>query len=296
MKHPVPLTFIQDLPAMSKTVRRVFLIMCVLVMTACSFSKHGHKTPSAASPDNFKDAVPKVEPLLSGPNKPYTVRGKRYVPDTREIPYRHQGIASWYGKQFHGKSTSSGEKFNMYVMSAAHNTLPIPSYAHVTNTKNNRSVIVRINDRGPFSDKRIIDLSYAAAYRLGMVEQGTAAVIVERILPADIRAGRIPATSGNSSKPTPTPAPTPSPVPQNNTLSGGFYLQIGVYSQQANAQNIQNQLSSQNPDLRSRLRTLYNSGLYKVYAGPYPTRQQAQEAGDQIQYRNNINVLILDRN
>ena len=282
---------------MNKTANLVLLLMCVLIMTGCSFSKYTHRTPSSVSADHYKDAVPRVEPLLSGPNKPYTVLGKRYVPDTREIPYRNQGVASWYGKQFHGRPTSSGEKFDMYVMSAAHNTLPIPSYAHVTNTKNGRSAIVRINDRGPFSDKRIIDLSYATAHRLGIVEQGTAAVIVERILPADIRAGRIPATSGSIGKPSPSPVPTPTPTPapQNNTLSGGFYIQIGVYSQQTNALNMQNQLSSRNPDLRARLRMLYDNNLHKVYAGPYPTRAQAQEVAEQIQLQNSINVLILDR-
>ncbi len=129
------------------------------------------------------DAVPRVEPLHRYANRPYEQMGKKYVPLTRVGSYKQRGVASWYGKGFHGKSTSSGEPFDMYKMTAAHPTLPIPSYARVTIPANGRSVVVRINDRGPFHSGRAIDLSYAAAHRLGYVAQGSAQVEIEQIVP-----------------------------------------------------------------------------------------------------------------
>jgi rare lipoprotein A len=129
------------------------------------------------------DAVPRVEPLHKYANRPYERMGKKYVPLTRVGLFRQRGVASWYGKGFHGKSTSNGETFDMYKMSAAHPILPIPSYARVTNLANGKSVVVRINDRGPFHADRAIDLSYAAAYRLGYVPQGSSKVEIEQIVP-----------------------------------------------------------------------------------------------------------------
>lgn len=146
--------------------------------------------PPQASPptdlDLVPDPLPRVEPLASGANKPYVIFGKRYVPDTSMQPYKMRGVASWYGRKFHGARTSNGEIYDMYAMSAAHTTMPIPSYARVTRTATGKSVLVRVNDRGPFHDDRIIDLSYAAAYRLGIIEQGSAEVVVERLLPDEI--------------------------------------------------------------------------------------------------------------
>ncbi|HEX5539051.1 MAG TPA: septal ring lytic transglycosylase RlpA family protein, partial [Methylophilaceae bacterium] len=131
--------------------------------------------------DSIPDAVPHAEPLLPRANLPYSALGKRYTPDTEYKPYKERGIASWYGKRYHGQKTSSGEVYDMYGMSAAHPTLPLPSYARVTNPANGRSVIVRINDRGPFHDNRLIDLSYAAAYKLRLLDSGSGEVIVEAI-------------------------------------------------------------------------------------------------------------------
>lgn len=143
-----------------------------------------------ANLDRIADAVPRTAPYESGPNKPYIVFGKEYVPDISDHPYLERGIGSWYGRKFNGQRTSSGEIYDMYAMTAAHPTLPIPSYARVTNIANGRSVIVRINDRGPFHSGRVIDLSYAAAYKLGYAKQGSTEVEVERLLPRDIAAGR----------------------------------------------------------------------------------------------------------
>lgn len=156
--------------------------------------------------DSIPDAVPRLEPLASGANRPYVVFGKRYVPDTSERPFRQEGIASWYGKKFHGNSTSIGEPYDMYSMTAAHPTMPVPSYARVTSKLNGRTVIVRVNDRGPFHSDRIMDLSYVAAYKLGIIGPGSGAVVVERILPSEIRtmlAGAAPRRQARSPSPWP---------------------------------------------------------------------------------------------
>ena len=138
------------------------------------------------------DAQPHVEPLRSGgPNKPYEVLGQRYVPLTTDLPLRESGGASWYGRKFHGLATASGEAYDMYAMSAAHKTMPIPSYAVVRNLANGREVVVRINDRGPFAAGRIIDLSYTAALKLGVLN-GVAPVEVRRLTFDDIRNGASP--------------------------------------------------------------------------------------------------------
>ncbi len=134
-----------------------------------------------ADMDGIPDAQLKIESPLERANKPYSALGMQYKPMTAYTPYKKQGMASWYGKRYHGKQTSSGEVYDMYSMTAAHTTLPIPSYARVTNPANGRSVTVRINDRGPFKHDRLIDLSYAAAYKLRLAEQGSALVEVEML-------------------------------------------------------------------------------------------------------------------
>lgn len=137
--------------------------------------------------DAIPDAVPRIEPLHPPALKPYTVMGQQFVPRTELKPYRERGHASWYGRRFHGNPTSIGEPYDMFAMTAAHPTLPIPSYVRVTNLANGRTVVVRVNDRGPFLRGRLIDLSYAAAYKLGYLNSGSASVEVESILPDEIR-------------------------------------------------------------------------------------------------------------
>ena len=137
--------------------------------------------------ENVPDAVPRIETHSASNFRPYVVFGKKYYPVSDEKPFRQEGTASWYGRKFHGKKTANGETYDMYAMSAAHPTLPIPSYARVTNARTGKSVIVRVNDRGPFHSSRIIDVSYVAATRLGLVGPGSGQVIVEAITNADIR-------------------------------------------------------------------------------------------------------------
>ncbi|KXS31235.1 MAG: Rare lipoprotein A [Candidatus Gallionella acididurans] len=186
----------------------VILIATTLLLAACGTvpqrKAEAPTSPPAAKPggaylegdgpganipaniDAIPDAVPKSEPLHRYANRPYVALGKTYVPLTMTGTFKQRGIASWYGKKFNGERTSSGEIYDMYGMSAAHPTLPIPSYARVTNLSNQKSVIVRINDRGPFIDDRIIDLSYTAAHKLGIVNNGSAEVEVESIPPNSI--------------------------------------------------------------------------------------------------------------
>ncbi len=139
----------------------------------------GHLSPADVA--LVPDAVPRAEPVLARTSRPYTVFGRTYTPMNALVPYRERGMASWYGRRYHGKPTSSGEKYDMYAMTAAHPTLPIPSYVRVTRTDTGRSVVVRVNDRGPFLQNRVIDLSYTAAAKLGFVQMGSAEVEVETI-------------------------------------------------------------------------------------------------------------------
>jgi rare lipoprotein A len=133
------------------------------------------------------DAEPRIEPLRTGgPNKPYEALGRRYEPVLADLPMAETGLASWYGRKYHGRPTSSGEPYDMFAMTAAHKTMPIPSYARVRNPANGREVVVRINDRGPFADGRVIDLSYTAALKLGVLN-GVAPVEVRRLTQAEIR-------------------------------------------------------------------------------------------------------------
>ena len=151
--------------------------------------RDGAEANPPAGLDRVPDAEPRLEPIRTGgPNKPYEVFGRDYVPMTNDRPYRERGLASWYGRKFHGQRTSSGEPYDMYAMTAAHPTLPIPSYARVRNPANGREVVVRVNDRGPFHAGRIIDLSYTAALRLDLL-RGVAPVEVERITYDEIRTG-----------------------------------------------------------------------------------------------------------
>ena len=170
----------------------------VLLVSGCSTQKNSGKYYDRDGPpkewETFgmsrADAVPKVEKPIASTNRPYTVMGKRYVPMTGDKPLTQVGYGSWYGKQFHGKKTSTGEIYTMNEMSAAHTTMELPSYARVTNLENGKSVIVRVNDRGPFLHSRVIDLSYAAATKLGYAGKGTARVRVERITRAQIASGK----------------------------------------------------------------------------------------------------------
>jgi rare lipoprotein A len=168
---------------------RCLFSLGVLALGACASSptlRPGRDGPPAqvrSDLDSIPDAVARVEPILPQTTRPYEQSGRRYQPMTALVPYRASGIASWYGRQYQGKKTASGELYDLYAMTAAHPILPIPSYARVTARRSGRSVVVRINDRGPFVQDRLIDLSYVAAHRIGLIEAGSGVVDVELILP-----------------------------------------------------------------------------------------------------------------
>jgi rare lipoprotein A len=148
--------------------------------------------PSDAPPNlaALPDAVPQIEPIKpGGPNKPYVVLGQAYAPVAADVSWKEKGVASWYGTKFHGRRTASGEMFSMYGLTAAHRTLPIPSYARVRNVNTGKEIIVRVNDRGPFHSSRVMDLSYAAAVKLGIASLGSAQVEIERLTFDEIRTG-----------------------------------------------------------------------------------------------------------
>lgn len=234
------------------------------------------------------DAEPRIEPLHKFANNPYSVLGRLYVPETRLTPYRARGTASWYGKKFHGQKTSSGEPYDMYAMTAAHPTLPIPSYARVSHLASGRSVVVRINDRGPFHDDRLIDLSYAAAYRLGMAQAGSAPVEVESIDPQNSAAKAVPV-------PVPAPGPAPAaaaplagqPLPpaapeENGQPADSIYLQLGAFSAQGNAETFGARIRPQLGPLADALRIFQQDGLFRVHLGPYRSATEAGAAAAQV--------------
>jgi len=181
--NPNPLY--QGFTRMLEGLRRGVLGAGLLVLAACAPLEQKDRGPDRpVDLSQVPEAQPRHEVRTAAGNKsPYTVLGKTYYLMEDETDYRERGIASWYGQKFHGRNTSNGEVYDMFAMTAAHKTLPIPSYVRVTNLNNGRQLVVRVNDRGPFHGDRIIDLSYAAAHRLGFASQGTAPVEVEIVLP-----------------------------------------------------------------------------------------------------------------
>ncbi|MDE2370783.1 MAG: septal ring lytic transglycosylase RlpA family protein, partial [Burkholderiales bacterium] len=225
------------------------------------------------------DAVPRVEPLrVGGPNKPYEVAGQRYVPMTTDAPWTERGGASWYGRRFDGQPTASGEIYDMYAMTAAHRTLPIPSYVRVRNPANGREVVVRVNDRGPFAAGRIIDLSYTAAAKLGLLG-GVAPVEIERLTFDDIRSGRWqrgPMLPGDDLVPGDAPAGTVAA-----SAGSAYWLQLGAFRDRATAEQAQRRWILDAPD-GSAAAVVADQGWYRVQAGPYATRDAARAVAGQL--------------
>ncbi len=237
-----------------------------------------------ANIDAIADAEPRVEPLHRFANNPYTALGRQYVPFTELRAHRERGLASWYGRRYHGQRTSGGEPYDMYAMTAAHPLLPIPSYARVTNLANGRSVVVRINDRGPFISGRIIDLSYAAAWKLGYVASGSAPVEVDAITPGEIQLAASRRTAPGAAAPAETVASStldgaqasrPIPVAVE---SGGIYLQLGAFTGRDNAENFRARIRGRLAWLERPIEVLQEDRLFRVHAGPY--RSRAEAAGD----------------
>ncbi|MEZ5538828.1 MAG: septal ring lytic transglycosylase RlpA family protein [Pseudomonadales bacterium] len=242
-------------------------------------------------PDNIPDAVPKLEPRTAAGNKsPYTVLGETYQVMPESNGYSAVGKVSWYGKKFHGYKTSNGEIYDLYKMTAAHRTLPIPSYVRVTNLANNRTAIVRVNDRGPFHSERIMDLSYAAAVKLDIVRSGTARVRLEAIDPSNYRQASHEAAQDhlpNTGKKLPTVAPKISSnshdIPQKTPAAHtDTYLQAGAFRQQDSALALRDQLIQ----LTGKPVSVDNiGGYFKVRIGPLDPSET-----------HNISELLMQRN
>jgi len=235
-----------------------------------------------ANLDAIPEPVPRAEPLHRFANRPYTVFGREYMPATSLRPYRERGVASWYGRKFHGEKTSTGDVYDMYALTAAHPTLPLPSYARVTNVATGRSVIVRVNDRGPFLHNRLIDLSFAAAQRIGIAQKGSGDVEVEAIIPGTattITAAPLPPVAAPAGRPADPPV-DPMPVQRSAT---GFAVQLGAFGSNANARNflerVQNQLAT--AEVEPRIREV--SGLFRVYVGPYAERDEARRVAQRLE-------------
>jgi rare lipoprotein A len=237
-----------------------------------------------ANLDQIPDAEPRAEPLNRAASRPYTVLGRTYTPFTEPRPYKARGRASWYGRRYHGQKTSSGEVYDMYAMSAAHTLLPLPSYARVTNLQNGMSVVVRVNDRGPFHEDRIIDLSYAAAYRLGVVNQGSAAVEVEAIV----------AGERTASAPVAMPPLSFAPAPVA-TESGGVYVQLGAFSVADNAEVFLRRMRTDLPWLGGAMQLHSMNGFYRVHAGPYPSIEIAQRDAERIRQSLGFTPIVTTR-
>ena len=250
------------------------------------------------------DAEPKVEPYLRGPSKPYTVLDQTFVPITDARPFVQRGAGSWYGRKYHGRKTASGEIYDMFAMTAAHPIPPIPSSVRVTNLRNGKQVIVRINDRGPFLASRIIDLSYTAALKLDIIRGGSAELEVERLLPDEIArlqaAKRAPSSAELAKKPGDDPIASvlPQSVPSDpatKAIEPAFYLQLGAYGDEMNARTMLDRVLAAWPTHLPQPVIVQSGGWYRVHSGPFSNRGQAAEAARQLQSANQIQATLVQR-
>jgi len=314
---------------------------------------------------SLPDAEPRVEAIRSGgPNKPYQVLGRDYVPATRDLAFSERGLASWYGAKFHGRRTASGEVYDMYAMTAAHPTLPIPSYARIRNPANGREILVRINDRGPFHPGRIVDLSYAAAFKLDLL-RGVAPVELERITFDDIRTGAWRGGAGDATRLAAAPAPgdvatmskapdvivaspstaaivvaavplsaqdvafvaaapvapaspaspasassSGSAVSANGTVSTlapivrpsgqaarGFWVQLGAFRERDGAESFRRRIGADDDAgwLAPMLAVFADTSLFRVQAGPFTNRDDAESAALRLRTALALVPLIVER-
>jgi rare lipoprotein A len=214
---------------------------------------------------SIPDAVPRDEPLHRHANRPYQVMGVSYTPTSERGSFRQEGLASWYGKRYHGQKTSSGEIYDMYGMTAAHPTLPIPSYAKVTSLDTRKSVIDRINDRGPFHNDRVIDLSYTAASKLGLLGPGSGLVRVESVSPASEAVQSAPlADNGIRSVSAP-----------DNRSKPGYYVQLGAFGNLDNAEKLLARAREALNISAEMVQIAMAGGLHRVKLGPFADQAEA---------------------
>lgn len=260
------------------------------------------------------DAVPRKESIKAATTRPYEVLGQTFKPLREVSPFTQQGVGSWYGRKFHGAKTSSGEAYDMYGMTAAHPTLPIPSYARVTNLENGRQVVVRVNDRGPFLHKRIIDLSYTAAWKLGYVNKGSARLQVDAITLDEIDSGSYalaaapaagdappaPAGAGPSQPPRSVPDPLEALIEARSPAidaapaaampraalqpldAGTIFLQLGAFGSSTNAESFRDYVRTELDWLQQEVRTQLIGDKYRLRVGPFRDAAEARSIAERI--------------
>jgi rare lipoprotein A len=319
MPSPIPRAPLRRTPA-----RGLLAVACALLAlcAGCASTPRpdGKATPYArdgALPDvpadleRVPDAEPRIEAIRSGgPNKPYEVDGRRYEPQARDAPMRERGLASWYGRKFHGQATANGERYDMYAMTAAHPTMPLPSYARVRNPANGREVIVRVNDRGPFHPGRVIDLSYTAALRLGLL-RGVGIVEVERITNEDIRIGAwrrnrvtppdtaVAPAAASEAEPvvvaTPAVAASAPALPAASPAAAGYWVQLGAFRQRDGAVSFRQRVASELDWIAPLLAVFNDSSVHRLQAGPYASRDEASAVADRLHEALKLVPVIVER-
>lgn len=279
----------------------LYAVLILLVLAGCASSPGGtdpssrytisqDRAPSGSfDASALEDARPRYEaPRRAGNKSPYTVWGKQYQVMSSADGYVERGIASWYGEKFHGHKTSNGETFDMYTMSAAHKSLPIPGYARVTNLDNGRSVVVRVNDRGPFHGDRLIDLSYAAAKKLGYQSRGTARIEVASIT---VRPDGSMSLAG---KRYPEAAAPVAVAEQTRETGEALYVQLGSFSQRSPADGLRDKVRQQT-ERSVRVRKVETaSGLFhRVQVGPFGSADEARRAQQALASRGFDQAIVL---
>ena len=245
--------------------------------------------------DAIPDAIPKVEPFNVRANQPYIALDNKYTPMTSFYPYKEKGIASWYGKRYHGKKTSVGEIYDMYTMTGAHTTLPIPCYVRVTNTENGKSVIVRINDRGPFKKDRVIDLSFAAAYKLRLSDKGSGPVEVELIDPRQFSAlKKMPDAITEKFKEKEVVSVQTKSVDILEP-SDAIFIQAGAFKNEKNADLLLKQLTDMKLENSPPSKKQFSEDLFHVVIGPFNSKDEATRISDLIKSKIKISIFILSK-
>lgn len=329
-------------------------LACVALALVLSGCASGPKSPSpspGSSPQrdgpplsvppnlaDLPDVVPQIEPIRQGgPNKPYVVLGQSYEPLQGDVEWSEKGGASWYGNKFHGRRTASGELYSMFGLTAAHKTLPIPSYVRVRNVRNGKEVIVRVNDRGPFHPGRVIDLSYAAAAKLDIVNHGVGQVEVARLTFDEIRTGawqrgtlldpasdptRVASAERSLAAPFAAPMKPDGAVPADDALqavasvppvvapkasidapaarahtpaSRGFWVQLAALSRRDGVDKLQQRIADQLSGLLPLLAVFHESPHYKLQAGPFASKQEAQQAARQVREALQLQPMVIER-
>ncbi len=257
---------------------------------------------------DLPDAVVKAEPYAKWANRPYSVFGQTYTPIVHQNPFVQRGVASWYGVKFHGQKTSSGELYDMYKMTAAHPTLPIPSYARITSVESGKSVVVRINDRGPFHASRIVDVSYTAALKLGLLGKGSHQVEVERLFPNDpIRMAserRSLTSEAQSALPeiaalmledrVRTDSAAVAQVVPKLVPRGSFYVQLGAYSRAATAEAMGDRLAQAGVEV-GKLEVVKAGSVNRLFGGPFESREDAAEAARAVPASFGLKPIVVKR-